>query len=220
VPNLGVYEEDYLSIVIADIPGILEGAHQGVGLGQEFLRHCERTRVLIHLLDGASPDPMGDYDAINTELMLFNDELYDKPQMVVVNKMDLPDAQAAWPELEAEFHRRGIPVKKISGATGAGASEMMKVVQQVLDAIPAPQPSEDPVANLMTSTHKKKKRLKEDFQDFSIEKGDDGLYFLRGQAIERFAQVTRPCRLILYPLYENWRPPAWRPAWRPPLVLG
>lgn len=92
-------------------------------------------------------------------------------------------------QLEAEFQRRGIPVKFVSGFTGEGTREMMKVVQKVLEVVPEMEPLNEPSANLMTSTHKKKKRYKEDFSDFSIELGDDGLYFLRGQAIERFAQV-------------------------------
>ena len=96
-PNLGVVVVDDRDIVLADIPGLIEGAHTGRGLGHTFLRHIERTRVLIHLLDGISPDPVGDYDAINQELALFAPMLADKPQVVVLNKMDLPDVRASWP---------------------------------------------------------------------------------------------------------------------------
>ena len=82
---------------MADIPGLIEGAHEGAGLGHQFLRHIERTRLLIHLLDGISPDPLGDYAVINEELGLFNPRLAEKPQMVVVNKMDLTDVHARGP---------------------------------------------------------------------------------------------------------------------------
>ena len=98
-PSLGVAEVGHRQMTLADIPGLMEGAHEGVGLGLDFLRHIERTRVLIHLVSGVSPDPIGDFDAINQELTLFNPALADKPQLVVLNKMDLPEAQAAWPAL-------------------------------------------------------------------------------------------------------------------------
>ncbi|KAK9857228.1 hypothetical protein WJX84_010140 [Apatococcus fuscideae] len=91
-PNLGVCELDFRTTVFADIPGLLEGAHTGTGLGHEFLRHTQRCRLLIHVVDGSSPDPVGDWKAIQTELELFNPELLDKPQVVAYNKVDLPDS--------------------------------------------------------------------------------------------------------------------------------
>ncbi|MFN2194577.1 MAG: GTPase ObgE, partial [Anaerolineales bacterium] len=91
-PNLGVAElDDDTTLVLADIPGLIEGAHQGVGLGDNFLRHIQRTVVLIHLLDGLAPDPLADYAQINTELALFDPDLAQKPQVVALNKYDLPD---------------------------------------------------------------------------------------------------------------------------------
>ena len=94
-PNLGVAEVDHRQIVMVDIPGLLEGAHEGVGLGIEFLRHVERCRILIHLLNGGGLDPLGDFEALNQELNLFNPALADKPQIVVLNKLDLPEAPLA-----------------------------------------------------------------------------------------------------------------------------
>ncbi len=91
VPNLGVADVSHVQIVFADIPGLLEGAHDGVGLGLDFLRHIERSRVLVHLLNGASPDPLGDYEVINQEMTLFNPALSERPQLVVLNKIDLPE---------------------------------------------------------------------------------------------------------------------------------
>ncbi len=109
-PNLGVAEVGYSQIVLADVPGLMEGAHEGVGLGIDFLRHIERTRVLVHMVAGDSPDPFGDFEAINQEMQLFNPRLLDKPQLVVLNKMDLPQAQEAWPAFQ-QTNRSGRPAR-------------------------------------------------------------------------------------------------------------
>ncbi|HSJ52501.1 MAG TPA: GTPase, partial [Anaerolineae bacterium] len=92
-----VQNHDLETFVVADVPGLIEGASEGAGLGHQFLRHVERTRLLIHLLDGASTDPLADWQIINRELSQFGERLAEKPQVVVLNKMDLPDAQAWWP---------------------------------------------------------------------------------------------------------------------------
>ena len=107
-PNLGTVLIDNRDMVFADIPGLIEGAHTGTGLGHTFLRHVERTRLLIHLLNGISPDPVGDYMAINQELALFSPELAAKPQIVVLNKMDLPDVQAAWRGIATKLKSLGV----------------------------------------------------------------------------------------------------------------
>ncbi len=99
-PNLGVAKVDeYTNVVLADIPGLIEGASQGAGLGHEFLRHIQRTRVLIHLLDGQSDDPIADFSQINSELALFDPQLARKPQIVALNKIDQPEVQAEFPKL-------------------------------------------------------------------------------------------------------------------------
>ncbi len=105
-PTLGVAEVNHRQIVFADIPGLLEGAHTGVGLGLDFLRHIERTRLLIHLINGDSPDPMGDYEAINQELTLFNPAMAERPQLVVFNKIDLPNVREQWPTSKRQFSPR------------------------------------------------------------------------------------------------------------------
>ncbi len=98
-PNLGVVRLDHdVVMVLADIPGLIEGAHQGVGLGFSFLRHVQRTRVLIHVLDGLSDDPLSDFSQINSEMALFDEKIADKPQIVAFNKMDLPSVQERWPK--------------------------------------------------------------------------------------------------------------------------
>ncbi len=95
------------ALILADIPGLIEGAHHGVGLGDTFLRHVQRTRVLIHLLDGLSEDIMADFSQINSELALFDSALGSKPQLVVLNKMDMPEVEALWPELESRLKEMG-----------------------------------------------------------------------------------------------------------------
>ena len=108
-PNLGVanIDED-TTVVLADIPGLIEGASQGAGLGHEFLRHVQRTRVLLHILDGLSPDPLADYSQINSELSLFDPNLGMKPQIVALNKIDQPEVQERFAEIKKEMKKRGL----------------------------------------------------------------------------------------------------------------
>src|SRR5713226_3836236 len=133
-PNLGVVtigqpgSGDEYSFVLADIPGLIEGAAQGVGLGHEFLRHIQRTRLLIHLLDGAAfeSDLWQNFQAINQELREYDEHLATLPQIVVLNKMDLPEARERWPALKAQAERAGYPVFAISAATHQGTDELMQ----------------------------------------------------------------------------------------------
>jgi GTP-binding protein len=132
-PNLGVVELGYESFVMADIPGLIEGAHAGSGLGFDFLRHVERTRVLVHLLDGSAPDPASDLALINRELELFSQELAQKPQLVAINKIDIPEVVERLPKLQERLARLGIDALAISAATGAGVSVLLQRVAQILD---------------------------------------------------------------------------------------
>src|SRR5256884_4075959 len=133
-PNLGVVvvgqpgSRDEIDFVLADIPGLIDGAAQGVGLGHEFLRHIDRTRLLIHMLDGASleRDPWQDFQTINQELREYDERLATRPQIVVLNKMDLPEAQERWPALKAKAEAAGYPVFAISAATHQGTDELMQ----------------------------------------------------------------------------------------------
>ncbi len=132
-PNLGVASVgDDQSMVIADIPGLIEGAHAGAGLGHEFLRHVLRTLVLIHLVDGTSADPIADFHAVNDELRQFDPGLLEKPQVVAVNKMDLPDARERWPEASRRFEELGHPVYAISAATGEGVTAVLQKAAELL----------------------------------------------------------------------------------------
>src|SRR5512139_434800 len=130
VPHLGVVRfDDEGSFVLADVPGLIEGAHRGHGLGDRFLRHLSRTSLLIHLIDvsGLSGrDPLADYDAINQELQAFDATLAAKPQIVVASKMDLGEARERYPAVRAQFAGRGIELRAISAATGEGVAALMR----------------------------------------------------------------------------------------------
>ncbi|WP_163996079.1 GTPase ObgE [Pyxidicoccus caerfyrddinensis] len=137
VPNLGMVQyKDGLSFVMADIPGIIEGASEGVGLGHQFLRHVERCKVLIHLIDmgaqGEGREPLHDFDVLNTELAKYSEELSSKPQVVAANKLDLPDAQEKLAAFTEALRERGTRVYPVSCVTGEGMQALMDSVAEVL----------------------------------------------------------------------------------------
>jgi GTP-binding protein len=137
VPNLGVVPyKDGMSFVMADIPGIIEGAAEGAGLGHQFLRHVERCRVLIHLVDlsaaGEDRAPLRDLEVLDRELARYSPELARKPQLVAANKIDLPEARERLAPFQAAMARRGVPVFPVSAATGEGLGPLLDAVAQVL----------------------------------------------------------------------------------------
>lgn len=179
-PNLGVFQFDYEhSIIIADIPGIIEGAHQGVGLGHEFLRHIQRTRILIHLLDGLSEDPISDFTQINSELALFDPDLANKPQIVVFNKIDLPIVKEKWPSIRKELLRKNYETFAISALTQENIKQVLNRTQQVLAELPKEEIKHD------VPTF----RVPEDPRSFSITKLKDD-WKVSGESIERAAHMT------------------------------
>ncbi len=180
VPNLGVAElDEATTLVLADIPGLIEGAHQGVGLGHDFLRHIQRTRVLIHLLDGLAEDPVADFAQINTELALFDPKLAEKPQIVAFNKMDLPEVRERWPEVQKAIAARGYEIHPISAVTGENLRPLLWRAYHVLQETPPPEPEETlPVY-----------RPAEDPRAFTIEKVPDG-FRVHCKALERAAAMT------------------------------
>ena len=126
-PNLGVVSIGWTSLVVADIPGMIEGAHEGKGLGDQFLRHVERTAVLIHLVDGSLEDPVGAWRAVNDELRLYGGGLDSRPQLVVVNKVDIPDVVENRREIESAFAGASVRLGGFtSTATGEGVMETMR----------------------------------------------------------------------------------------------
>jgi GTPase len=182
VPQLGVAEVHHQQIVFADIPGLLEGAHEGVGLGLDFLRHIERSRMLVHLLNGDSPDPLGDYEAINQELQLFNPALANKPQLVVLNKMDLPHAREQWPVVKERIEADELPALSISAVTGENLQQLLFHVQEMLADLPKDEPApEEDLVEIEPAVDEKA---------FRIEQLEEDLWLVEGIAIERAAQMT------------------------------
>jgi GTP-binding protein len=139
-PVLGVVGIGYGSFVLADIPGIIEGAHEGRGLGLDFLRHIERTKALIHLVDGSSEDPISDFKKVEAELVSYEAALKDRPRLIAINKIDLPHVRGRMPELEREFQELGVSVHFISAATGEGVRELMSKALELVSKAPGVSP--------------------------------------------------------------------------------
>ncbi|MEA2689813.1 MAG: GTPase [Candidatus Eremiobacteraeota bacterium] len=177
-PQLGVVRvADFESFVMVDVPGLIEGAHEGAGLGDRFLRHVERTRVLVHLIAGdKSPDEaLADKATIENELRSWNDALLERPVIVVITKMDLPDAQATFEAL-----RDTIPgLRAISAATGEGVRELIYAVWDTIRATPAPEIVEPEPAQIQLTAD----------EPFVIAV-EDGVYVVSGDRVERLAQMT------------------------------
>jgi GTP-binding protein len=180
-PNLGVVVLDNdTEFVLADIPGLIEGASEGKGLGHEFLRHIERTRILIHLLDGLSDDPLADLSAINGELKAFGHDLEEKPQVVVLNKLDEPQVRERWPEVEATLKAQGHKPMAISALAREGTRELLYRAAQMLNKLPKESLERElPVF-----------RPEEDEDTFTIEQEAEDEWRVRGIRIERIAAMT------------------------------
>jgi GTP-binding protein len=135
-PHLGVVGlSDGRSFVLADVPGLIEGAADGAGLGHRFLKHVERTRVLLHLVDmSAEPgrSPLGDFDVLNRELERYDATMATRPQVVALTKLDLPETRDAYPDLRASFAARGIDLHAVSGVTGEGVPQLLEALWTVV----------------------------------------------------------------------------------------
>jgi GTP-binding protein len=180
-PNLGVANvDDKTTVVLADIPGLVEGAAEGVGLGHDFLRHIQRTRVLIHVLDGLSADPLEDFLQINSELALFDLGLAKKPMLVALNKIDQPEVLAAWPKLKKELKKRGYEAMSISALARTNVRELLLKAVTLLAELPPVEETEQPMPVY---------RPVEDPHAFTIVREADG-YRVKSAAIERAAEMT------------------------------
>ena len=186
-PNLGVVDLDGNGFVIADIPGLIEGASEGVGLGHEFLRHIERTKVIIHMVDGASVegrDPLADILAINKELEAYDPSILEKPQVIAANKMDvcMEGSDEIIATLRKEFEPKGIQVYAISAVSGQGIKELLYHVQELLktcpDEITIYEPEFDPALRFF------------DDEPFTVELNEDGEYVVEGPRIEKMLGYT------------------------------
>mgnify|MGYP001169887272 FL=1 len=188
-PNLGVVDLDgNKGFVIADIPGLIEGASEGIGLGHEFLKHIERTKVLIHMVDAASTegrDPIDDINKINAELKAYNPDLMNRPQVIAANKIDAiyDGDESIVDKLKAEFEPKGIKVFGISAVSGKGLKELLYAVNDMLE-----QMDSTPVVF-------EQEYFPGQFSDnpddpYTIEKVEDGLYSIEGPRIEKMLGYT------------------------------
>ena len=185
-PVLGIVKiDDQTNFVMADIPGLIEGAHEGKGLGHDFLRHIERTRLIVHVLDVSGMegrDPMEDYQKINRELAAYNERLSSRPQIIAANKMDLPDARTNYPAIEAALKAEGREVFPISAATGEGLQALVQRIAEMLATLPKEDMIVAPVIPAVAD---------DGTPDFTIRRDDGGAFIVEGKNIERLVAMTR-----------------------------
>ena len=179
-PNLGVVKTEYGdSFVIADIPGIIEGASEGTGLGLQFLRHIERTRLLLHVIDVSGSEgrnPVQDFNTISEELKKYSEKLSERTQIIVANKVDILQDENLYKELEKTAKEHNMEIFKISAATGDGIPELLKHVSEILKTLP----KED----LIETENEKVYTLENKDDEYTIER-EDGKFVIKGEAVER-----------------------------------
>ena len=191
-PVLGIVEHRDKDFVMVDIPGLIEGAHEGIGLGHEFLRHIERTRVLIHLVDGTSENPSEDFHKINKELALFNEALIGKPQILAINKVDLDEVSVLAEDIRDSMGEDAWKFHIISAVSGEGVGSMMDEVVQVLSDQPSVIPPNLSVdlqeTDIPVIRPEPRRRGVSIYQE-------DGVYVVQAPGVERIAQRID---------YEDW----------------
>lgn len=190
VPNLGMVEtEDNRSFVMADLPGLIEGASEGVGLGHQFLRHIERTRVIVHVIDMAAMegrDPYEDYLTINKELEEYNLRLTERPQIIVANKMDMPDAAENLEKFKEQLEE-DYPIFPISAVTRKGLRELLFAIADKIEEtpeFPLDHEEED------TGVHRVLYKHEADPDAFYITRESDGSFVLSGEKLEKLFKMT------------------------------
>ena len=184
-PNLGVVRNKWgADFVLADIPGLIEGASEGLGLGYQFLRHVERTKVLIHVVDasGIEGDPLDRIKAINNELMAYNPELLRRPQIIAANKIDIDTAKEYLPSIESYGEEQGIRVFPISAAGNQGLDELIRAVWETLSHYPSDI--------VFETDYDEYEEIAAASPPFTAEKLEDGLYFVSGPGVERMLGYT------------------------------
>jgi len=184
VPNLGVVRlEEGVSFVVADLPGLIEGAHHGAGRGYDFLRHVERTRLFVHVLDVAAPErePLDDLTTVNRELALYREELAQRPQLVALNKMDLLPPEAMLDRVEGELRGQGHEVFRISALTGEGVRLLMWRTAQLLAEAAGPA-GEEMQPRVKAAPKLRRKLL--------VEQAGAGQFGVSGDSVERLVAMT------------------------------
>jgi GTP-binding protein len=196
-PALGVVESGWDRFVVADIPGLIEGAHEGVGLGLEFLRHIERTRLVVHLVDGSSPHPVRDHETVNAELREYGQGLADREQVLVINKIDIPEVSARMGKLAKSFQALGCEPMFISAAAGTGVDELVQRMATAL-AERAPEPGEVQVPVLKPSSRSHVVNVQR----------EDGAFRIEGERVVAFAEMMpleeEEARAELWRRFQRW----------------
>ena len=182
-PVLGVVDTRGETFVMMEVPGLIEGAHTGKGLGHEFLRHAERSRLLLHIVDGMSPDPVADLQLVDNELASFGHDLGSKPQMIIVNKLDIPEVKDRINEYSDAFAETGRPLFFVSAATGEGVDALMGKALETLKALPVP-PVEPRVPVEVAATPRRRSD-----DSFSIRR-ENGVYVLDVPSVERLVPMA------------------------------
>ncbi len=192
VPNLGVVRVDELhNFVVADIPGLIENAHQGAGLGVQFLKHLERTRLLAHLVDVSAVsgrDPLEDYHTINHELAAFSEDLAKLPQVIVLSRIDVVSDREDLVPLRAFFEEKGLPVFAVSSVTGEGLDALVYHLHTELLKMPKAIASD---AGPIRITMKNGKSPEDDPKRFTVERADNGVLVVAGKGLERMIAMTQ-----------------------------
>ncbi|MCE5197381.1 MAG: GTPase ObgE [Armatimonadota bacterium] len=185
VPNLGVVAIGDKSFVVADMPGLIEGAHTGAGLGHQFLRHIERTRLLVHIIDVSGfsgRDPIHDFDSINDELRAHSEKLAGLPQIIALNKVDYPEAPAIIEQLKPDLEGRGYEVFEISALTGQGVQPLLYRVAAKLDELPHEElePEQEVVRFTVSPDH----------EQWDVRKVGEGEFVIEGRSVEMLVRRT------------------------------
>ncbi|MGA8574947.1 MAG: GTPase ObgE [Candidatus Cybelea sp.] len=178
-PQLGVVRiSDEESFLMVDVPGLVEGAHEGIGLGDQFLKHVERTRALVHLLDGAKPldEILSEKATIEGELAAWNPRLCEKPTLLAINKLDLPDARESFEQLRQQF----ADIRGISAVTGEGVRDLMLSIVRTIEQAPMPSVASPAPARIELAAP----------DAFRIERSPDGTFVVSGERVERLAAMT------------------------------
>ena len=187
-PNLGVVKaSDGRSFVMADLPGLIEGASEGEGLGDKFLRHIERTKVVAHVIDMSASelrDPYEDYILINKELEAFNEKLIKKPQIIIANKMDLPNAKEELEKFKKKL-KKDVEIFEVSAATNTGLQKVIDRLADLVDEVPNNPLYDDS----QIESHVLYKFKKE--EPFTISRDDDGTWVINGKEVERIFKMTK-----------------------------
>ncbi len=178
-PNLGVGTVGDREVVIADIPGLIEGAHRGAGLGEDFLRHIERTRVLVHVIDASRESAAQDARVIDGELAAYGHGLAEKPQVYALNKIDLPEARERGAALRAALPRPDAPALAVSALTGAGCRELLESAAALIARAPSARAETAPVERKIT--------LRGTSRDWEVRRADDH-FLVRSPQLERLAR--------------------------------